>query len=176
MNYIKITKNDIANGNGLRVVLWLSGCSHNCKGCHNPQTHNPNNGILFDGQAEKELFEELKKPYISGITISGGDPLHEANLTDVLNLVNKIRILLPQKTIWLYSGYTFEECLMNSLIYENISRVQRYEILKKCDVMVDGRYIESQRDITLHWRGSRNQRVIDIQQSLNKGEVVLYEV
>ena len=167
MNYIKITKNDIANGEGVRVTLWLSGCSHNCKGCHNPQTHNPNNGILFDEKAETEIFQELNKPYVSGLTLSGGDPLHENNLQDVLNLVNKIHLLLPEKTIWLYSGFTWEQCMTHDT---------RKEIICKCDVMIDGKYEDKLRNITLRWRGSSNQKVIDIQNSLKKGEKVLYEV
>lgn len=167
MNYIKITKNDIANGEGVRVTLWLSGCSHNCKGCHNPQTHNPNNGILFNEKAETEIFQELNKPYISGLTLSGGDPLHENNLQDVLNLVNKIHLLLPEKTIWLYSGFTWEQCMTHDV---------RKEIICKCDVMIDGKYEDKLRNITLRWRGSSNQNVIDIQNSLKKGEKVLYEI
>lgn len=166
MNYHNITYPDMNNGDGLRVVLWLSGCSHCCSGCQNPQTWDVNSGILFDKQAEKELFEALDKSYISGITLSGGDPLHENNLQDVLNLVNKIRLLLPKKTIWLYTGYTLEECVENAT---------RRQIISKCDVLVDGKYIDSQRDITLRWRGSSNQRVIDVKKSLLKGEIVLHE-
>lgn len=166
MNYHNITYPDMNNGDGLRVVLWLSGCSHCCSGCQNPQTWDVNSGILFDKQAENELFEALDKPYISGITFSGGDPLHENNLQDVLNLVNKIRLLLPEKTIWLYTGYTFEQCVENTT---------RRQIISKCDVLVDGRYVDSQRDITLRWRGSMNQRVIDVQASLQNKEIVLYD-
>lgn len=166
MNYIKITKNDIANGEGLRVTLWLSGCSHNCKGCHNPQTHNPINGILFDEKAEDEIFQELNKPYIAGLTFSGGDPLHENNLQDVLNLVNKIRLLLPNKTIWLYTGYTWEKCLEHPL---------RKEIASKCDIVVDGRYIDELRNTTLKWRGSSNQRIIDSQKSFCEERIILYD-
>ena len=108
MNYHNITYPDMLNGDGLRVVLWLSGCSHNCYKCQNPQTHNPNSGILFDERAEEELFRELSKDYISGLTLTGGDPLHENNLDGVLKIVNKIRLLFPEKTIWLYTGYTWE--------------------------------------------------------------------
>lgn len=165
MNYHTITYPDQNNGDGLRVVLWLSGCSHHCYNCQNPQTWDANSGILFDESAREELFRELNKDYISGLTLTGGDPLYEANLDGVLDLVNEIRLLLPEKTIWLYSGYTFEECLLNT---------KRREILKNTDVMVDGRYIDSQRDITLKWRGSSNQRVIDIKQSIKQNELVLY--
>ena len=158
MNYIKITKNDIANGEGVRVVLWLSGCSHNCKGCHNPQTHDPLAGKLFDKNAKMEIVEELNKPYIAGITLSGGDPLYEDNLIDVLNLINEIRDEFPNKTIWIYSGYTYENCGESPL---------RKEIVERCDVFVDGRYREDLKDITLQWRGSSNQRVINIKE-INK--------
>lgn len=165
MNYHNITYPDMNNGDGLRVVLWLSGCSHHCYNCQNPQTWDANSGILFDESAREELFRELNKDYISGLTLTGGDPLYEANLDGVLDLVNEIRLLLPEKTIWLYSGYTFEECLLNT---------KRCEILKNTDIMVDDRYIDSQRDITLKWRGSSNQRVIDIKQSIKQNELVLY--
>ena len=165
------------NGDGLRVVLWLSGCSHNCYKCQNPQTHDPNSGILFDENAEEELFRKLSKDYISGLTLTGGDPLHENNLDGVLNLINKIRLSCPNKTIWLYSGYQFddEECWVkpkNDI--SNLFRFMRQEIIKNVDVMVDGRYIDSQRDVSLCWRGSRNQRVIDVQKSIQQGKVVLY--
>ena len=165
MNYHNITYPDMNNGDGLRVVLWLSGCSHHCYNCQNPQTWDVNSGIPFDESAKEELFRELDKDYISGLTLSGGDPLHEANLDGVLDLVNEIRLSFPQKTIWIYSGYTWNE-VMNS--------EKRKQIVSQCTVMVDGRYIDSQRDITLKWRGSSNQKVIDIQQSLQKGEIVLW--
>ncbi len=163
------------NGDGLRVVLWLSGCSHNCYKCQNPQTHNPNSGILFDENAEEELFRELNKDYISGLTLTGGDPLHENNVEDVLKIVNRIRLLLPDKTIWLYTGYRWEE-FQNKFPFnaEWERNIFREEIVKQCDVVVDGRYIDSQRDITLKWRGSSNQRVIDVKKSFEQNKVVLY--
>lgn len=167
MNYVKITKNDIANGEGVRVVLWLSGCSHKCKGCHNPQTWNIDSGIQFDEKAEKELFEALDKPYIAGITFSGGDPLHENNLEDVLNIINKIRILFGyDRTIWLYSGYTWDE------VWEQDNKLRK-EIVSKCDVFVDGRYEEEFRNVALKWCGSTNQRVIDVKESLTHNQLVL---
>lgn len=184
INYHNITYPDMLNGDGLRVVLWLSGCSHNCYKCQNPQTHDPNSGILFDEKAEEELFRELSKDYISGLTLTGGDPLHENNLDGVLNLVHKIRLLMPDKTIWLYSGYTFEECqpfsedgiLKPNDFAPNLQKIlkKRWEIIKSVDVLVDGRYIDSQRNIQLKYRGSENQRVIDVQESLQKGKVILY--
>ena len=184
MNYHNITYPDMNNGDGLRVVLWLSGCSHHCYNCQNPQTWDVNSGIPFDESAKEELFRELDKDYISGLTLSGGDPLHEANLDGVLNLVNEIRLSFPNKTIWIYSGYMFSELFMYD---EKIKRFLNYlrkdvmeiyqkrqQIISKCDVMVDGKYIDSQRDISLRWRGSKNQDVINIQQSLQNGEIVLW--
>lgn len=169
------------NGDGLRVVLWLSGCSHNCYKCQNPQTHDPNSGILFDEKAEEELFRELSKDYISGLTLTGGDPLHENNLDGVLKIVNRFRLLLPEKTIWLYTGYEWEHIFDQQWHYHpltaeklSIGRWRRQKIAKKCDVLVDGRYIDSQRDISARWKGSSNQRVIDTKTSLQKGEVILY--
>ena len=179
MNYHNITYPDMNNGDGLRVVLWLSGCSHHCYNCQNPQTWDVNSGIPFDESAKEELFRELDKDYISGLTLSGGDPLHEANLDGVLDLVNRIRLSFPNKTIWLYSGYTWNQ-VINPVITDdfNPSRDElldkRKEIVKQCTVMIDGRYIDSQRDINLKWRGSKNQRVIDIKQSLQKGKVILW--
>ena len=148
------------NGDGLRVVLWLSGCSHNCYKCQNPQTWDENDGLIFDESAKEELFRELGKDYISGLTLSGGDPLHEANLDGVLELVNEIRLSFPNKTIWIYSGYRWSE-IFNDGVYltRNCAGWKRREIVKKCDVMIDGKYMDSQRDVTLKWRGSLNQNI-----------------
>ncbi len=178
MNYIKIDTEDVCNGDGLRVVLWLSGCDHHCYNCQNPQTWDVNSGILFDESAKEELFRELNKDYISGLTLTGGDPLHEANLDGVLNLVNRIRLSCGNtKTIWLYTGYTWEE-INNTTILDVSNLGKSYKKLKVvslCDVLVDGRYIDSQRDITLKWRGSDNQRVIDINKSLQEGKIILWQ-
>lgn len=169
------------NGDGLRVVLWLSGCSHHCYNCQNPQTWNPDSGITFDESAKQEIFNELSKDYISGITFSGGDPLHENNLDDVLKLVQEIRISFPEKIIWLYSGYNFD--LLNSKYNEykytpfaaNADEwFTRWEIISNVDIVVDGEYIDEQKDLTLKWCGSSNQRVIDVKQSIKQGKVVLY--
>ena len=108
MNYHNITKDDMLNGEGLRVVLWVSGCSHHCKNCHNPITWDPEDGLLFDEAAKEEIFEELSKPYISGITLSGGDPLFCSNRAAISELVKEIKAKFPDKTIWLYTGYTWE--------------------------------------------------------------------
>ena len=149
MNYHNITKDDMLNGNGLRVVLWVSGCNHHCFNCQNPQTWDENSGIPFDDNAEKELFEALDKPYISGITFSGGDPLYPNNRSEVTRLAKRIKTELPNKTIWLYTGYKYEE-------------VKDLEIMQYVDILVDGEFIQELADNNLHWRGSSNQRVIDI--------------
>lgn len=176
MNYHNITYPDMNNGDGLRVVLWLSGCSHHCFNCQNPQTWNPNSGIPFDESAKEELFRELNKDYISGLTLTGGDPLHENNLDGVLNLVNKIRLLYGDaKTIWLYTGYKWEQ-MFNGGVYTSKEHagLKRRNIVKQCNVLVDGEYIDSQRNIALRWRGSKNQRVINVKETLEKEEIILW--
>ena len=179
MRYHNITTADMMNGEGLRVVLWLSGCSHHCYNCQNPVTWDENDGLIFDESAKEELFRELDKDYISGLTLSGGDPLHEANLDGVLDLVNRFRLSLPNKSIWIYSGYTWNQ-VMNPIVTSDFNPKRddiirkRQEIIKQCAVMVDGRYIDSQRDISLKWRGSINQKVIDIKRSIMQNELVLY--
>lgn len=214
MNYHNITYPDMNNGSGLRVVLWLSGCSHKCKGCQNPQTWDTNGGILFDESAKEELFRELDKDYISGLTLTGGDPLFEDNLDGVLELVtevnkrynaaqyidwdalknnnilnenaNKIRLSCTQKSIWLYTGFTWndlwcnESALIDDYALDYCERIsnnhkKRQKIISQCNVLVDGKYMDSKKDITLKWRGSSNQNVIDIQKSLQKGEIVLWD-
>ena len=178
MNYHTITYPDQNNGDGLRVVLWLSGCSHHCYNCQNPQTWNPDSGIPFDESAKQEIFNELSKDYISGITFSGGDPLHENNLDEVLKLIQEISISFPEKNIWLYTGYELSEIVKQEQ-YEKVSGIpsvwsKRWEIISNVDVLVDGEYIDEQKDLTLKWRGSKNQRVIDTKQSLAQNKVVLY--
>ena len=219
MNYLRIDKEDICNGEGLRVVLWLSGCSHKCKGCQNPQTWDANSGIPFDESAKEELFKELDKDYISGLTLTGGDPLFEGNLDGVLELVtevnkryntpqdrayvkdknnnilmsfpDKICLSSPQKSIWLYTGYKVisvdseygsiifdrdNEDIIKQFTYKSvINHNKRINIASMCDVIVDGRYVDSQRNISLSYRGSQNQRLIDVKQSLQKGEIVLWQ-
>ena len=173
MNYHNITYPDMLNGDGLRVVLWLSGCSHHCKGCQNPQTWDANSGIPYDDAADNEIFKELEKDYISGLTLTGGDPMFEDNLYIVYDLCVHTKKLYPNKTIWIYTGYTWEE--LQSVYGTNTYRNdERQLILKYCDVLVDGRFEEDKKDITLKWRGSSNQRVIDVQKSLEQNQIVLY--
>ena len=178
MNYLKIEHEDVCNGTGLRVVLWLSGCSHHCYNCQNPQTWNPDSGIPFDESAKQEILNELSKDYISGITFSGGDPLHENNLDEVLKLVKQIRISFPEKTIWLYTGYTWEQLVYSRMPSgvgkekEFLNWNRRNEIISNIDICIDGEYVDNLKDLTLKWRGSKNQRVIDVKQSLAQNKVV----
>ncbi|MCR5420224.1 MAG: anaerobic ribonucleoside-triphosphate reductase activating protein [Lachnospiraceae bacterium] len=157
MRYHNITKDDMLNGDGLRVVLWVAGCNHCCKECQNPITWDPDRGILFDDKAKREIFDELDKDYISGITFSGGDPLHPANMMDVMVLAKEIKEKYPGKTIWLYTGSDWEE------IYD-------LPITKYIDVLVDGEFKVELKDVKLRWKGSSNQRVIDVQKTLKSGE------
>nr|WP_281426475.1 anaerobic ribonucleoside-triphosphate reductase activating protein [Paenibacillus sophorae] len=153
---------DMNNGSGLRVVVFLSGCEHMCHLCHNKQTWNPCSGILFDETAKNKIFECLNKEYIDGITWSGGDPLHQNNIEEVVNLSKEIKAKYPNKTIWLYSGYKYE------WIQKNYP-----DILQFIDVLVDGKFIQKLSDVNYHWAGSTNQEVIDIQESLKQYKKIL---
>lgn len=168
MNYIEIYKNDTTNGTGIRVVLWTSGCSHHCKECHNPQTWDPNAGMLFDEMAKKELFEALSKPYIKGITFSGGDPLFAGNLETISKLIKEIRETFPDKDIWLYTGYVYEDIMSGT----DKDMVLRQEIVKNTDVLVDGPFIINLKDLRLDWRGSSNQRLINIKETIKNGQII----
>ncbi|MBR5780417.1 MAG: anaerobic ribonucleoside-triphosphate reductase activating protein [Bacteroidales bacterium] len=156
MNYHNITTDDMLNGDGLRVVLWVAGCEHHCKGCQNPLTWDPDGGLFFDLNAYLEIVHELNKPHISGITFSGGDPLHPVNRTDVMFVAKEIKKVFPTKTIWLYTGYEWED-ICNLPGIENI------------DVIVDGKFKQELADVTYPWAGSTNQRIIDVKKSLEYG-------
>lgn len=161
MRYHNITKEDMLNGDGLRVVLWLSGCLHHCKNCQNPITWDPDDGLIFDEAAKQELYEELDKDYISGITFSGGDPLYPGTREELTALIKEIRSRYPDKTIWVYTGYDWET-------------VCGLELIPYINVLVDGRFVEELKDNNLPWKGSSNQRVIDVQMTRKLGQTVLY--
>lgn len=161
MRYHNITKDDMLNGDGLRVVLWVSGCTHKCKNCQNPITWDICGGLEFDKTAEQELLSHLEKPYISGITFSGGDPLHPENRTEIARLIRLVNEKYPHKTIWLYTGFSWEE-------------IKDEDYIGLIDVLVDGKFIEELKDEKLHWKGSSNQRVIDVKKTLANGEIVLH--
>lgn len=151
MNYCGLTKCNIADGEGLRVVLWVSGCSHHCKGCQNSETWDPKYGKLFDEDVKEEIFKELSNDYIDGLTLSGGDPLYINNRQELTELCKQVKNKFPNKTIWCWTGYLYEE-------------IKDLEILNYIDVLIDGPYIQELRDITLDWRGSSNQRVIKLKE------------
>ena len=161
LRYHNITKDDMLNGDGLRTVLWLSGCTHACEQCQNPITWDIHGGLEFDQAAKEELFELLSRDYISGITFSGGDPLHPLNRDGVKDLILEIKEKFPTKTIWLYTGFLFEE-------------IQGLDFIKDIDVLVDGKFILSLLDHTLHLKGSSNQRVIDVKKTLEKKQIILH--
>jgi len=161
MNYHNITVDDMLNGDGLRTVLWVAGCDHRCRGGQNPQTWDENGGLPFDKKAHDELFEALSRDYMTGITFSGGDPLMPCNRAVVGELIREIRETLPGKTIWLYTGSLFED-------------IRNLPFIAQIDVIVDGPYVEALRDVQLHWKGSENQRVIDVKKTLASGRIVLY--
>lgn len=167
---------DISNGEGVGISLFVQGCDFHCYNCFNPETWNFNDGKEWTQEVEDKFIELASRAYIKRISILGGEPLADENLDDVLNLVNKIHLSLGDtKTIWLYTGYEWEQ-IFNGGAYtsKEHSGLKRRSIVKKCDVLIDGRYIDSQRDISLKWRGSSNQRVIDVQQSLQQNKVILY--
>lgn len=154
----------MTNGVGLRTVLWVSGCEHKCKGCQNPCTWDPDSGEDFTSEKKELLYKYLDNKYIKGITFSGGDPLHPRNRGEVGKLILDIKANYPSKDIWLYTGYTWEEVEELNLDY-----------LRYIDVLVEGRFILSKRNINLRWCGSSNQRVIDVKESLKEGKIILFE-
>ena len=171
MKFHNITKDDMLNGDGLRVVLWVSGCSHYCEDCQNKITWDPNVGVDFDEKAKQEIFDELEKDYIKGITFSGGDPLYSSNVSDVLALAKEIRKEYPTKDIWLYTGYTLVQLLQDDSELGNL----RKEVLKTIDVLVDGEFMKDKKNISLQFRGSENQRLIDLRKTEEAGGIVWWK-
>ena len=168
MNYLQIDKASIQNGLGVRVVLWVSGCTISCQGCHTPWTHDFLAGRPFDEDAKQYLFQCLSKPWVKGITISGGHPLEVQNLIPVYHLLTEIRVQFPDKDVWLYTGLEISYELLT--LPDDVSLLSR--ILRLCDVVVDGPFVLSQRDITIAFRGSTNQHIIDVKKSLRSWEIV----
>lgn len=162
MRYHNITTDDMLNGDGLRTVLWVAGCTHRCEDCQNPITWDIDGGLPFDEAAEQELFDKLAPDHISGVTFSGGDPLHPRNRAEITELAKKCRERFPKKTIWLYTGFTYEE-------------IADLEIMQYCDVLVDGAFLKDQLDPKLHWKGSSNQRVIDVRETARLNKIVLFD-
>lgn len=162
MNYIKISKFDTANGNGIGCVLWVSGCEHCCPQCHNPHTWDFSCGKVFDDDAMQELLQSLDRPYISRLTFSGGDPLNPQNRDFIYEIAKNIKAVFPKISLWCYTGYDFED-------------VKSCEVIPYLDVLVDGKFDYTLKDVSLPFCGSRNQRVLDVQKTLKEGKVVLWE-
>ena len=156
MNYHEIEKCSISNGTGFRTVLYVSGCSLHCKGCFNSETWDKNSGKLFDDDAKQELFESLNHSYVKGLTLTGGHPLEPYNLPDIVDLMKEIKTRFPDKDIWVYTGRTIDSLQMPT---RNIEQTYLQRVLEYADVIVDGPFIESKKDITLRFRGSSNQNI-----------------
>ena len=169
MNYADIKKYDIANGPGVRVSLFVSGCTHHCPGCFNPETWDFNYGKPYTVETETLLLEQLAPDYIAGLTLLGGDPTEPENQRALLPLLQRMRKELPGKTVWAYSGYLYEDFLPGGRAYCEVTE----EYLGLIDILVDGPFILEQKDISLLFRGSANQRIIDVPKSRACGDVVI---
>ena len=160
MRYNKIRKMDISNGEGIRVSIFMQGCTFNCKNCFNPETHDFKGGKKFTDETIEKVLELCDDEHIAGLSILGGEPMHPDNIEGTTLLSKRFKEKFPNKNIWVWSGFKFEEYLKDK------------EVLKYIDVLVDGQYVDELRDPTLKWRGSSNQRVIDVQKSLEKGSII----
>lgn len=177
MRYAQIRSMDISNGEGVGVSLFVQGCPFHCKNCFNSDTWDFNGGKEWTEETKNKFMELIDRPYIKRVSFLGGECLAEQNLDEVLKLIKQIRISYSEKTIWLYTGYSYSEIFRGQsscLSQGGLNNFKRREIIKLCDVVVDGEYIDEQKDITLKWRGSKNQRCIDVKQSFTQNKVVLY--
>ena len=172
MNYAEIKNCDIANGLGVRVSLFVSGCTHHCKNCFNEVTWDFYYGKVFDEKVEEQILEYLKPNHITGLTLLGGEPMEPSNQRALLPFIKKVKETYPNKDIWMYSGYVFDK----ELLQESRARCEvTDELLSYIDVLVDGRFVEELKDLSLKFRGSSNQRIIDVQESLKTNQVVVYK-
>jgi anaerobic ribonucleoside-triphosphate reductase activating protein len=171
MHYGNIKFNDIANGEGIRVSLFVSGCTNHCKECFNPETWNFEYGKQFTQETEQQILDYLKNDFVNGLTLLGGEPFEPRNQKELLPLVKKVRELYPNKTIWAYSGFKFEDELLKNGAYPNCEYTR--PLLELIDILVDGRFDRDLRDIRLKFRGSSNQRIIQVKQSLRENKIIL---
>ena len=171
MRYIKIKDNDIANGEGVRVSLFVSGCRNKCKNCFNPETWNFKYGNEFTKDIENEILKALEPSWINGLTILGGEPFEPENQEDLVDFVKLVRKTYPNKNIWMYSGYLLDKDIYpeDGSVHTEFSK----DIIQNIDVLVDGKFVEELKNLSLKFRGSSNQRIILVQESLQKGEIVL---
>lgn len=180
MRYAQIRSMDISNGEGVGVSLFIQGCPFHCKNCFNSETWDFNGGKEWTEKTKNKFMELIDRPYIKRVSFLGGECLADQNLDEVLKLVKQIRISFPEKTIWLYTGYTWEQLVYSRMPSgvgkekEFLNWNRRNEIISNIDICVDGEYVDNLKDLTLKFRGSKNQRVIDVKQSLAQNKVVLY--
>lgn len=172
MNYATIKKHDIANGLGVRVSLFVSGCTHHCKGCFNPETWDFNYGKEFTEEVMNEVIAALAPDYISGLSLLGGEPFEPSNQAVLAPFLTRIKSLYPTKDIWCYSGYNFESDMLTGKLGDSSITD---EMLHNIDYLVDGEFVESLKDISLRFKGSSNQRIIDVQKSLAEDNLVLWD-
>lgn len=170
MNYATVKTHDVANGPGVRVSLFVSGCTHRCKGCFNAEAWDFDYGEPFTKEVEDEIIKALEPPYIKGFSLLGGEPFEPCNQKALVGLLERIRATYPQKTVWCYSGYDFERDMLSHRLGD-ADVTDR--MLRAIDVLVDGEFVEEQKDLALRFRGSANQRIIDVPRSLESGKVVL---
>ncbi len=169
MNYARINPNDIANGIGVRVTLFVSGCTHHCKGCFNSETWDFGYGTPFTEETTEHIIKLLEPSYIEGLTLLGGEPMEPQNQRALLPLLKKVRKIYPQKSIWCYSGYLFDKEILSGRAHCEVTD----ELVSYIDVLVDGRFIEEKKNIMLKFRGSENQRIIDVRKSLSENKVII---
>lgn len=169
MNYADIRPIDVANGPGIRVSLFVSGCPHHCEGCFNPETWDFGYGKPFGEAQIQEILAALGKPYIHGLSLLGGEPLAPANQADVLALIRRVREVFPQKDIWCYSGYQYEDLMAGTV------GTQSRPLVEALDVLVDGPFILERKNLSIRFRGSDNQRLIDVPATLKAGEICLWD-
>ena len=173
MNYASIKNCDVANGQGVRISLFVSGCTHHCKNCFNAEAWDFNYGNLFTPEVEEQILELLSPSYIAGLTLCGGEPMEPCNQKVLLPFIQKVKERYPEKTIWCYSGYLFDQQILNEMtkMYDFT-----HPLISLFDVLVDGKFVDELRDLKFKFRGSSNQRIIDVQQSLKENQVILYQL
>lgn len=172
MNYGKIFYCDVANGTGCRTALFVSGCTHHCRECFNPETWDFNFGKPFTTDTENDIIDSLKPEYIEGLSILGGEPMEPANQAVLRPFLERVKREVPHASVWIYSGYTFEE--LTDTDNKRCHSENTAAILRLTDILVDGRFVVEKKDLTLAFRGSSNQRIIDVQRTLGADRVVLW--